>query len=1241
MSLPALPKLPPAEDSFTDVICKAQKDSHFDSITRKFLPLKQISLLVNDKTVRKELGNGPHNDEMVQWVVLKAPRVFLATYFHHYKFDDERLESEIRDLGGVSDVEKLGSYSKEAFHSSIWTTHKLSNFCDEMWKLTAPVFDLLKNDYDLCPKTTLPFIQKDYDVKEGAFSHVAIKEMKLVQTPGGAVRLATERRWEKESRVLKAIKGLKDGYCHPHIIQYLGSMRRGSDRYFMFPWAEGGSLRQSWIEKKQQIPTTALVLEALTQLLGVADGLKLLHDPDSTLPGGEEAADLTQSNKSIRHGDIKPENLLWFAANDQKQGRVLKIADMGLAKQHLRKTKHRHFLTTTGSSTIEYESPEVLPNAGPLSRLYDIWSMGCVMLEYILWMLYGYDGLSKFHDNLERRSGTNRQFYRKHVTESGVETVTVHPVVQHWIDRIREEHPECKGQQPSALKDLLYVVEEHLLVVNLPSESTGVNHKSGVIANEHLLKPPVEAHNQLNPPTETQRSGHVPTGHRNTAMPSIRSTDAELDLQVRGRPDLPPRYRATAEELCTHIRRILIKAENDESYAVLCPDIDYVDPPVTPSIVQNDYPVESDTEIRENYRTLISKDWQFQVDNGFPAHDLVDSTGTNATQNTARADLCARCSNFDFHESGFATTFAVPPGKSAGPACDLCALFLSACNQHDVDPGSSVNFIKEDSILRLSDTGTQLPVLSILGCLLSKHHSKIQLGLTPVPNVSQSILPRLSKLWLDDCDRSHDACRRTESVRLPTRLIDVGDHQSSRIRLVKTHNGQGLETDQRYLALSHPWGDTERFPAFCTYRTNKTQEGHGEECFLEAIDYGKLPATFRHAVDVTRWIGVRYLWIDSICILQGKDGDFSTEAARMEDVFSGAYCVIAASAAQNQHDGFLEKRTACNFVHYEPKGKQAPLYICEGVDDFGRDVLNSHLNSRGWVLQERALARRTIFFSKTQAYFECGEGICCETLTRMNHSIAGFIGDPHFPSRGQEANSKGTKIVYFQEIFKEYSKLGFKYDTDRPIGIAGLESRLHKAYKSNGQFGIFGHSPTGGFFHRSLLWKCENDASRLTRIDFSKSRSLSCVPSWSWMAYKGPIDYLDAPFGDVAWSSPDDICPPFAQNTNHPSDTKGNLAGANHPSIRAKTWAYDVSGREKDTARVHFDLEPDSTKRKYRCVVVGTARNGLSVETKQHFVLIVTHKGRPEDGLFERAGVASMLGSYIKWAEGSLPGMIA
>jgi hypothetical protein len=209
---------------------------------------------------------------------------------------------------------------------------------------------------------------------------------------------------------------------------------------------------------------------------------------------------------------------------------------------------------------------------------------------------------------------------------------------------------------------------------------------------------------------------------------------------------------------------------------------------------------------------------------------------------------------------------------------------------------------------------------------------------------------------------------------VPTRMIDVGAVDSPSVRLYETRHGDKYE-DFPYIALSHRWGiSTPDAPAFCTTPENKRSHiEHG-------IPLSSLPPTFRDAVITTRALGVRYLWIDSICIIQGDGGDFSSESKRMEDVFGAAYCVIAATrSVGGQWDGFLKPRPRRDYVAFEDG-----FYVCRSIDDFSGDVLDGELNNRGWVFQERALARRTIFFGENQMYFECGAGVRCETLTKMS-----------------------------------------------------------------------------------------------------------------------------------------------------------------------------------------------------------------------------------------------------------------
>lgn len=270
-------------------------------------------------------------------------------------------------------------------------------------------------------------------------------------------------------------------------------------------------------------------------------------------------------------------------------------------------------------------------------------------------------------------------------------------------------------------------------------------------------------------------------------------------------------------------------------------------------------------------------------------------------------------------------------------------------------------------------------------------NSKIQIGF---PSLLRNNSPGFFELmfqWLRDCDETHQStCHSHNSSSanatvLPTRLVDVGhaNDDSGRVflRVSKTitRNNAGRPQDLKYIALSHPWGNAAEHDHFCTTRQNFIDRLHG------GIPISDLPKTFKDAVLVTRALGIRYIWIDSLCILQGIDGDFHTEAKLMETVFSMAYCVIAASQAQGTSSGFLsEKPRTRKFVKLNqrlPSGDD--LYVCEAIDDFQAHVIDGPLNKRGWVLQERALARRTIYFTETQTYFECGAGVRCETLTKM------------------------------------------------------------------------------------------------------------------------------------------------------------------------------------------------------------------------------------------------------------------
>lgn len=210
-------------------------------------------------------------------------------------------------------------------------------------------------------------------------------------------------------------------------------------------------------------------------------------------------------------------------------------------------------------------------------------------------------------------------------------------------------------------------------------------------------------------------------------------------------------------------------------------------------------------------------------------------------------------------------------------------------------------------------------------------------------------------------------------TKIPTRLLEVKKDGVDTIHLVETRR-EAVSSD-RYIAFSHCWGKLRNSERFCLHSSNLSE-------LKKYVDFEALPKSFQDAIRVTRALGIQYLWIDSLCIIQDDEDDWAAEAGKMEDVFSEAYCTIAASSAESSLAGFLGGRKSRDVIGISTPGGE-PLYLAEYIDDFCQDVENSVLSTRGWVLQERTLSRRTIYFTSTQVYWECDKGVVCESLAQL------------------------------------------------------------------------------------------------------------------------------------------------------------------------------------------------------------------------------------------------------------------
>ena len=170
------------------------------------------------------------------------------------------------------------------------------------------------------------------------------------------------------------------------------------------------------------------------------------------------------------------------------------------------------------------------------------------------------------------------------------------------------------------------------------------------------------------------------------------------------------------------------------------------------------------------------------------------------------------------------------------------------------------------------------------------------------------------------------------------------------------------------------------------------------------------------------------------------------------------------------------------------------------------------------MLQERALARRTIYFAERQTYWECGGGVRSEALTKTDNLDASILADPRFPKK-LVYTSRDESIRACQDLYRRYSRMAVSYLPDRPIAIAVLERRLIRSLRIKGGYGVLNDGR--GLFRRTLLWRGGAEVRALRRIAFPADLEMT-IPSWSWMAYDGGIDGMDMSFGETEWQ-PDEI----------------------------------------------------------------------------------------------------------------------
>ena len=293
--------------------------------------------------------------------------------------------------------------------------------------------------------------------------------------------------------------------------------------------------------------------------------------------------------------------------------------------------------------------------------------------------------------------------------------------------------------------------------------------------------------------------------------------------------------------------------------------------------------------------------------------------------------------------------------------------------------------------------------------------------------------------WFYSCHFMHLSCSKLakfSSNILPTRLIDIG-HKSDAHWILRILREDNVPSVSSYITLSYRWGPT---PKLLLLSSNMDRLRRG-------ISTGALPQTFRDLDTVARRFGIRYIWIDALCIVQDSTKDWEAEAATMRHVYANSACNIVAAASRDPEEGMFRLRNAENI---RPRIVQSSLFVKRPTPHYifekgyWDQQIRGPLHNRGWVFQERFLAPRVLYFGKHQVLWEC---LCEHKCEGFPQGIPGHWSDKSVDplldlllKKSIERRTQMDVWVFnlWNDLVKQYSRCELTKASDKMFAMAGI-----------------------------------------------------------------------------------------------------------------------------------------------------------------------------------------------------------
>lgn len=352
--------------------------------------------------------------------------------------------------------------------------------------------------------------------------------------------------------------------------------------------------------------------------------------------------------------------------------------------------------------------------------------------------------------------------------------------------------------------------------------------------------------------------------------------------------------------------------------------------------------------------------------------------------------------------------------------------------------------------------------------------------------ISKTVDQHLLRRWFECCKKSHDHDSKIETIQEPNRPMSSRP-SVSQFRLIDVVNECVVEADRSfvYICLSYVWGEAKPLRLSSANMKRLVRPGGLGRRWAD------VPRTFRDAISVSKAIGVRYVWIDALCIQHDDKKNLAHQIGNMDLIYRDAVLTIVSvtSNANSSIPGVHQNSRDIKTIQFE----DGDMKLVCARPSLADAIRGSAWESRGWTLQEKFFSKRLLVFTQNQVYYKCRDAIWAED-TATEH-LSPIVSDSasvttevsgrivYFPD---ERSDLGNLLDYM-DLLQEYTTRRLTHDTDILAAFSGILAYFAPQLGPN----IMGLPER--VIDSALLWKWPQHELVPRRSGF---------PSWSWCGWK-------------------------------------------------------------------------------------------------------------------------------------------